>query len=135
MSGGCVARFTRVDHHDRVAFVAELGGEIIAVGRYERLPNKSDAEDAFVVADAHQGRGIGSVLLEHLAAAARESGIRRFHAVVLAENNAMLRVFRDAGYETKRHIDFGEVQLEFDIDETVLTEAVAREREQHAEAR
>ena len=63
-------RFTNVDHHDRVAFVAELGGEMIAVGRYERHgQGTDDAEVAFVVADAHQGRGIGSVLLEHLAAA------------------------------------------------------------------
>ena len=49
------------------------------------------------MSDAHQGRGIGSVLLEHLAAAARESGVRRFQAVVLAENRAMMRVFREAG--------------------------------------
>jgi acyl-CoA synthetase (NDP forming)/GNAT superfamily N-acetyltransferase len=134
--------FTHMDHHDRVGLVVELNGEAIAVGRYARLPtpdNKPDApveaEVAFVVADAHQGRGIGSVLLEHLAAAARESGIERFHAIVLAENNAMLRVFRDAGYEVTRHMDHGEVTLEFDIDETAVTERVAREREQHAEAR
>ena len=128
-------RFTHVDHHDRVAFVAELAGEIIAVGRYERHPGTDEAEVAFVVADAHQGRGIGSVLLEHLAAAAREIGIRRFQALVLAENAAMIRVFRDAGYETTRHLEHGEVTLEFDVDETALTETVMREREQRAEAR
>ncbi len=130
-----LVRFTNVDHHDRVALIAELGGEIIAVGRYERTPGTDEAEVAFVVADAHQGRGIGSVLLEHLAAAAREIGIKRFHAVVLAENNAMIGVFRDAGYETTRHQEYGEVTLEFAVDETALTEAVMREREQRAEAR
>jgi acyl-CoA synthetase (NDP forming)/GNAT superfamily N-acetyltransferase len=139
-------RFTHVDHHDRVALLAELGGEIIAVGRYERIwpqpasaeatsDGGEEAEIAFVVADAHQGRGIGSVLLEHLAAAARETGIKRFQAVVLAENTAMIRVFRDAGYETTRHQEYGEVTLEFAVDETALTEAVMREREQRAEAR
>jgi acyl-CoA synthetase (NDP forming)/RimJ/RimL family protein N-acetyltransferase len=128
-------RFTHVDHHDRVALVAELAGEIIAVGRYERQDDTDEAEVAFVVADKHQGRGIGSVLLEHLAAAAREVGIRRFVAVVLAENVGMIRVFRDAGYEIARHIEYGEVTLEFDVDETATTEAVMREREQHAEAR
>ncbi|MCU1658461.1 MAG: family N-acetyltransferase [Pseudonocardiales bacterium] len=128
-------RFTHVDHHDRVALIAELGGEIIAVGRYERTPGTDEAEVAFVVADAHQGRGIGSVLLEHLAAAGRERGLKRFHAVVLAENTGMIRVFRDAGYETTRHLEYGEVTLEFAIDETALTEAVMREREQRAEAR
>ncbi len=128
-------RFTHVDHHDRVAFVAELGGEIIAVGRYERAAGTDEAEVAFVVADAHQGRGIGSVLLEHLAAAAREVGVRRFGAVVLAENSGMIRVFRDAGYETKRHMEHGEVTLEFDVAETETTGTVMREREQRAEAR
>lgn len=128
-------RFVNVDHHDRVAFVAELAGEIIAVGRYERHAGTDDAEVAFVVADAHQGRGIGSVLLEHLAAAAREIGIRRFIAVVLAENTGMLRVFREAGYETTRHVEYGEVTLEFAVDETAVTSAVMREREQRAEAR
>jgi acyl-CoA synthetase (NDP forming)/RimJ/RimL family protein N-acetyltransferase len=128
-------RFTHVDHHNRVALVAELAGEIIAVGRFERHPDTDEAEVAFVVADAHQGRGIGSVLLEHLAAAAREVGTRRFTAVVLAENAGMIRVFRDAGYEISRHLEYGEVNLEFDVDETAVTEAVMREREQHAEAR
>jgi acyl-CoA synthetase (NDP forming)/RimJ/RimL family protein N-acetyltransferase len=127
-------RFTHVDHHDRVALVAELAGEIIAVGRYER-GSGSAAEVAFVVADAHQGRGIGSVLLEHLAAVARECGIERFEAVVLAENAAMIRVFRGAGYEATRHIDAGEVTLTFDVAETPTTEAVMREREQRSEAR
>jgi acyl-CoA synthetase (NDP forming)/RimJ/RimL family protein N-acetyltransferase len=127
-------RFTHVDHRWRVAFVAELAGQIIAVGRYERIGETDQAEVAFVVADEHQGRGIGSVLLEHLAAAARESGIRRFHAVVLAENTGMIRVFRDAGYETTRHVEYGEVTLEFDVDETAVTAAVMRERELHAES-
>src|SRR5436309_11952967 len=128
-------RFTNVDHHDRVALVVELADQIIAVGRYERHPGTDEAEVAFVVADEHQGRGIGSVLLEHLAAAAREVGLRRFIAVVLAENSAMIRVFRDAGYEITRHIEYGEVNLEFAVDETAVTEAVMREREQRAEAR
>ncbi|HEX3261265.1 MAG TPA: GNAT family N-acetyltransferase, partial [Pseudonocardia sp.] len=127
-------RFTHVDHHDRVALVAELAGQIIAVGRYERGSDDT-AEVAFVVADAHQGRGIGSVLLEHLAAAARECGVARFRAVVLAENAAMIRVFRDAGYLTTRHLESGEVTLTFDVAQTPTTEAVMRDREQRAEAR
>ncbi|MDT4939908.1 MAG: hypothetical protein QOG80_3579 [Pseudonocardiales bacterium] len=128
-------RFTHVDHHDRVAIIVELGDEIIAVGRYERTTGTDEAEVAFVVADVHQGRGIGSVLLEHLAAAARENGVKQFHAIVLAENSAMIRVFRDAGYEMTRQVELGEVRLDFAVDETALTETVMREREQHAEAR
>jgi GNAT superfamily N-acetyltransferase len=69
-------KFTHMDHHDRVGLLVELGDDVIAIGRYARLapdkdgaPAPAEAEVAFVVADAHQGRGIGSVLLEHLAAA------------------------------------------------------------------
>ena len=128
-------RFVNVDHHDRVALIALLGRQIVAVGRYEREGGTDQAEVAFVVADEHQGRGIGSVLLEHLAAAARESGISRFQAVVLAENRAMVRVFRDAGYEVTRQLEYGELTLEFDVAETATTEGVMREREQRAEGR
>jgi len=136
-----LARFTQMDYRDRVGLVVLLGLEIIGVGRYARLsaregePSAPEAEVAFVVTDAHQGRGIGSMLLEHLAAAGRESGIQRFQASVLAENGAMLRVFRDAGYAVTRHSDGGEVTLEFALDETALTEAVSHEREQRSEAR
>ncbi|MFK0249882.1 GNAT family N-acetyltransferase [Amycolatopsis azurea] len=128
-------RFSTVDHHDRVAFVALLGDDIVAVGRYERLDRGPSAEVAFVVDDAHQGRGLGSILLEHLAAAASESGLRRFVAEVLAENAAMVRVFRDAGYQVSREIEEGVLHLEFDIDPTEESLAVARSREQAAEAR
>ncbi|PXY24968.1 bifunctional acetate--CoA ligase family protein/GNAT family N-acetyltransferase [Prauserella endophytica] len=127
-------RFSTVDHHDRVAFVALLGDDVVAVGRYERLDAES-AEVAFVVDDAHQGRGLGSILLEHLAAAASERGLRRFVAEVLAENSAMIRVFRDAGYQVSRAFEEGVVHLEFDIDPTEESLAVARAREQAAEAR
>ena len=128
-------RFSIVDHHDRVAFAALLGDDIIAIGRYERLDDGPSAEVAFLVDDAHQGRGLGSILLEHLAAAASESGLRRFVAEVLAENAAMVRVFRDAGYQVSREIEEGVLHLEFDIDPTEESLAVARSREQAAEAR
>jgi acyl-CoA synthetase (NDP forming)/ribosomal protein S18 acetylase RimI-like enzyme len=128
-------RFSTVDHHDRVAFVALLGDDIVAVGRYERLDGGPSAEVAFVVDDAHQGRGLGSILLEHLAAAASECGLRRFVAEVLAENSHMVRVFRDAGYQVSREIEEGVLHLEFDIDPTEESLAVARSREQAAEAR
>ncbi|MBV8194363.1 MAG: hypothetical protein JOY80_02425 [Candidatus Dormibacteraeota bacterium] len=49
--------FTHVDYQDRMAFVAELRDEIIAVGRYERLATSAEAEVAFVVTDRHQRRG------------------------------------------------------------------------------
>jgi acyl-CoA synthetase (NDP forming)/RimJ/RimL family protein N-acetyltransferase len=127
--------FTHVDYRDRVALVAELGADLIAVCRYDRLVDTSDAEVAFVVEDAHQGHGLGSVLLEHLAAAARERGISRFVAEVLAENPRMARVFIDAGYQAKRSFEGGVVHLVFPIEPTERQLAVAYEREQRAEAR
>ncbi|HVD29645.1 MAG TPA: GNAT family N-acetyltransferase, partial [Mycobacteriales bacterium] len=128
-------RFTHVDHTDRVALVALLGDEVIGVGRYDRLEGTADAEVAFVVDDAHQGRGIGSVLLEHLAAAARERGIQRFVAEVLTENSRMVRVFTDAGYSASYEYDSGVVHLSFPIAPTEQSRAVAAERERRAESR
>ncbi|MCE0767539.1 bifunctional GNAT family N-acetyltransferase/acetate--CoA ligase family protein [Pseudonocardia kujensis] len=135
-------RFVTVDHHKRVAFVALLGDEIIAVGRYEGLGDPAEpdapvtsAEVAFVVRDDHQGRGLGSILLEHLAAAARENGLDRFEAEVLVENHTMVRVFREAGYQVRRAFAEGVLHLEFDIDPTERSLAVRDSREQAAEAR
>jgi acyl-CoA synthetase (NDP forming)/GNAT superfamily N-acetyltransferase len=128
-------RFTEVDYRDRVALVITIGGEIMGIGRYDRLDDPAEAEVAFNIADAHQGRGIGSILLEHLAAAARENGIRRFSAEVLPENRKMLMVFSDAGYDVKRHFDDGVVSLEFNIDPTDKSRAVMESREHRAEAR
>src|SRR4051812_47426972 len=129
-------RFTHVDHHDREAFVVELGGELIAVGRYERLgAGAPDAEVAFVVEDAHQGRGIGSVLIEHLVAAAQEEGITEFEADVLPENRTMLRVFADAGFRIDRAFGDGVVHLSFQIAPTADSLRVQLAREKRAEAR
>jgi predicted CoA-binding protein/RimJ/RimL family protein N-acetyltransferase len=128
-------RFTEVDYRDRVAFVITIGGEIVGIGRYDRLDDPTEAEVAFNIADSHQGRGIGSILLEHLAAAAHENGIRRFSAEVLPENRKMLMVFSDAGYDVKRHFDDGVVSLEFNIDPTEKSRAVMESREHRAEAR
>jgi acyl-CoA synthetase (NDP forming)/GNAT superfamily N-acetyltransferase len=135
MSDRDLRRFSVVDHHGRVAFGAFLGDDLIAVGRYEQLDGGGSAEVAFVVQDAHQGRGLGSILLEHLAAAARERGLDRFVAEVLGENGQMVRVFRDAGYRVSRAIEEGVLHLEFAIDPTEESVEVARAREQAAEAR
>jgi acyl-CoA synthetase (NDP forming)/RimJ/RimL family protein N-acetyltransferase len=128
-------RFTHVDHDNRVAFVLLLGDQLIGVGRYDRYPGTDDAEVAFLIEDAHQGRGLGSVLLEHLAAAALERGIKQFVAEVLAQNNRMVRVFLDAGYTPTRTYEEGVVHLSFPIAPTETALAVASEREQRSESR
>jgi acyl-CoA synthetase (NDP forming)/GNAT superfamily N-acetyltransferase len=134
LSARDVHRFTHVDNHDRVAFVATLGDRIVGIGRYDRLDARS-AEVAFNVSDAHQGRGLSSVLLEHLAAAARENGIARFVAEVLPRNRKMLTVFQQAGYEVASRFENGVISLHFDIDPTDRSLAVMEAREHRAEAR
>ncbi|MGW5573295.1 bifunctional acetate--CoA ligase family protein/GNAT family N-acetyltransferase [Nocardia thailandica] len=130
-------RTTHVDYHDRVGLVALLGETIIGVARYELLPREGAraAEVAFVVADDHQGRGLGSILLEHLAGAAAENDIGAFVAEVLAENAAMVTVFRDAGYQIQHSRDGAELHLEFAIDPTEALRAVRDAREAASEAR
>ncbi|WP_225826649.1 bifunctional GNAT family N-acetyltransferase/acetate--CoA ligase family protein [Streptomyces naphthomycinicus] len=143
LSAKDVHRFTHHDFVDRVGLAATIGGEFIATVRYDRigadgLPASGpadEAEVAFLVQDAHQGRGVASALLEHVAAVARERGIRRFAAEVLPANNKMIKVFTDAGYTQKRSFEDGVVRLEFDLEPTDRSLAVQRAREQRAEAR
>src|SRR4029079_11894629 len=92
-----VQRFTTVDYRDRVALVATIEDQIIGVVRYERT-GQDEAEVAFVIEDPYQGRGLGTILLEHIAQAARERGVLRFVAEVLPHNARMLEVFEHAGY-------------------------------------
>ncbi len=126
-------RFTHVDHHDRVALVVLWQEEIVAVGRFDQVGG-GDAEVAFNVSDAAQGKGLGSVLLEHLAAAGRELGVRRFVADVLPQNARMLRVFTDAGYDVQQVYDDGIIAVSFTIRPTDRSLAVLAERERRAEA-
>jgi acyl-CoA synthetase (NDP forming)/GNAT superfamily N-acetyltransferase len=130
-----IARFTQVDYDRRVALVAVLGGELIAVGRFEGIPDSEVAEVAFVVDDAHQGRGLGSVLLEHLAAIAAERGIRRFEADVLSDNARMVRVFVDAGYAATQAYEQDTIHLVFPVEPTSASVAVMQSREHRSEAR
>lgn len=134
-----LARFTNVDYVERMALVGVLGDDLIAVARYESLATRygegREAEVAFLVADEHQGRGIGSVMLEHLAAAGRAAGITRFVADTLPENSRMLRVFHDAGFDDVRAFEDGVVRVAFPIAPTESSEAVSHAREQRAAAR
>ncbi|WP_406498088.1 GNAT family N-acetyltransferase [Streptomyces sp. NBC_00846] len=138
-----VHRFTHHDYVDRVGLAVTVGGEFIATVRYDRIDERGrpasapadEAEVAFLVQDAHQGRGVASTLLEHIAAVARERGIRRFAAEVLPANTKMIKVFRDAGYTQQRSFEEGSVHLTLDLEPTAESLAVQRAREQRAEAR
>ena len=118
-----VVRFTTVDYEDRLALVAFDGDRLIGVGRFDRRPWESEAEVAFVVADEYQHHGIGSLLLDELARAARQRGIETFRADTLAENRTMLDVFHHAGFPVTSSIEYGTVTLRFPI---APTESYAR---------
>ena len=133
--------FTELDFRRHVGLVATLweGEEehIIAVGRYicpssDNPPTR--AEVAFAVADAHQGRGLGTLLLEHLADIARAQGITEFEADVLGENNQMLQVFATSGFEVQRAIEGGVLHVAFPTADTDRFRAVRAEREREATA-
>ena len=138
-----VRRFVDVDQQDRVGMVLTVAERIIAVGQFERLPgavepggpeSKGDlAEVAFLVQDKHQHRGIGQLLLEHLAQVGREVEVRKFVAEILPENAGMIQVFREASYQVKGGYEEGVMHLEFAIDPTTTSLEVMQSREHRAE--
>ncbi|MDQ1537150.1 MAG: hypothetical protein QOE58_1543, partial [Actinomycetota bacterium] len=128
-----VTRFTQVDYDWRVALVATVGGEIIGVARYDRL-DATTAEVAFHISDAQQGKGVGSVLLEHLAAIGQEGGVTKFVADVLPQNHKMIQVFTEAGYDVNYHFDDGVIAVAFTIEPTEQSQTVRLSREHRSEA-
>ncbi len=89
---------THVDYDQRYAVVAETGGAIVGVARFERIKERpTHAEVAFTVADDFQGRGLGSRLFRRLAELALARGIAVFEAEVLKNNESMLRIFERSG--------------------------------------
>jgi acetyl coenzyme A synthetase (ADP forming)-like protein len=114
------------------ALADENGERIVAIGNYVRLRDPALAESAFAVADSEQGRGIGTRLLERLAARAGGVGIERFVAEVLSENRSMLGVFEQAGFELKRELAGGVVEVQFPIASTVRFERSVEERDHTA---
>ncbi|HEY5663893.1 MAG TPA: GNAT family N-acetyltransferase [Ilumatobacter sp.] len=128
-------RYTTVDFVDRVAFVVEQHGEFIAWASYERWQNREDAEVAFMVADGHWGKGIATLLLEHLAAVAHHNGITRFTAQTLGTNRAMLAVFSKAGWPVHRRFESGVIDVDFVLDDTSEFIDSVERREQRADSR
>lgn len=114
-----LATLTGVDFTDHVGFVAEFGDDIVAVGVLDRWPGTTTGEVAFMVDGAHRGRGLATLLLEYLVAAAREVGFEALVAVTLPSNQPMLGVFTRAGFETGRTFADGliEVTLALELDE------------------
>jgi GNAT superfamily N-acetyltransferase len=110
-----LAHLTELDFNDQVGLAATMkdGGRerFIGIGRYFRMQDRTRAEVAFAVLDEHQGRGIATLLLEHLRRIARQSGIVEFSADVMASNRHMLEVFRDSGFQHHSSAEDGIVRV------------------------
>lgn len=117
-----------------IALVAEVQGRIVALATAEQVSDEVE-EVAFLVDDDHRGHGLGSLLLEHAAAGARDRGVRRLTAEVLPENRRMLGVFLDAGFGIARRTDGGVVMVDLDPSATDIFLAAADDREARSEAR
>jgi acetyl coenzyme A synthetase (ADP forming)-like protein len=97
---------------DSCVLLACCGSRIVAVAGFYRnglVPDR--AEVAFAIADALQGRGIGTRLLERLAEHARERIISVFDAEVKSDNGRMLEVFVESGYAFTQSIESGVTHL------------------------
>jgi len=107
-------RVCRMPAPDHAALLALKNGELVGVGTYE-IAGEDTAEIALAVADDMHGRGVGTLLLEHLGSAARRQGVCTFTGPVLSENAEMLKVFADAGLSVHRQTDKGVIELACDL--------------------
>ena len=118
--------FTELDFDNQVGLTAtkmEGGRErFIGIGRYFRTPDRLSAEVAFAVLDEYQGRGIATLLLEHLRRIAHASGIAEFVADVMVSNHHMLDVFRGSGFQRKSFSQGGVVHVSLRTDHKVGVE-------------
>jgi acetyl coenzyme A synthetase (ADP forming)-like protein len=109
-----VRRMMDVDYSKRYGIVAVtgVGHEIVGHAMYVAIGAET-AELALAIADAYQGRGLGTILLGQLAEAASAAGIQVLEAVVRPENHRMLEVLRESGFPVQSHSEPGEVHAVF----------------------
>jgi acetyl coenzyme A synthetase (ADP forming)-like protein len=126
-------RFCTVDYRDTFAFVAEVlrepGRDIVAIGRYYRLPDHHSAEVVLAIEDDYLERGLGTGLLEQLANVARYYGIDTFEADVLFENEQMMNVFKDYGFHITSKVQGVVNHISFPITRTSEVEERVAEKE------
>ncbi len=142
LSDGELARLTEFDFADSVGLAATLreGGRerIIGICRYDVIREGNEppcrAEAAFAVAEEFRGKGVGTLLLEHLVSIARSSGVTELEADVLEENSQMLQVFSDSGFRLKRSLQDDVIHLSFPTGETEESLEARLHRECHAAA-
>jgi acyl-CoA synthetase (NDP forming)/GNAT superfamily N-acetyltransferase len=128
-----VARLLRTPSGDHMAVVVLDRGEVVGVGCIERTSEAGTAEFALLVDDGHHSEGVGTLLLEHLVAAARRAGYQRMRADVLSENTAMLHVLRDLGALIQQSAHQGTVDVVFSTKEQPAWRQAVEDREGLAE--
>jgi acetate---CoA ligase (ADP-forming) len=122
-----------VDYASELGVISEVNGEITGVAHYFVLRHTpSVAEVAFAISDSAQGSGVATKLLETLVLGAREQGIERFCAEVLADNRRMLDVFLCMGFDITSRSAEGTVDLSFPIAPTPASTELAAQRSQTA---
>lgn len=114
-----VKRMVDVDYTTRYGIVAVAGAQHEVVGHAMYVAvGAGTAELALAVADAYQGRGLGTILLGQLSEAAADAGIEVLEAVVRPENHRMLDVLRESGFPVRSRSEPGEIHAEFPTDLT-----------------
>jgi RimJ/RimL family protein N-acetyltransferase len=113
-----ILHYTDVDQRDHAGVGAWLEGVLVGHALYDRLADGVEAEVALEVADACQGLGIGTAMLETLADLAQAAGLSRFVAHVMPENHRMLQVFSDLGFEERAVFEDGVVRVDLTLAET-----------------
>ena len=132
--GAAAASAVEADHEDHETMLALVGKHVVGGAQYLRDGSSPVAEIGVSVADELQGQGLGSILVGHIAEAARERGIVLLRASVLPENHQMVEVFRRTGFPISILAKPGEVQVDLTTDGGEATIEQYEERQRHAAA-
>ncbi|MFA5368328.1 MAG: GNAT family N-acetyltransferase [Dehalococcoidia bacterium] len=112
-------RFCTIDYDHTFALVVTVGEgdneRLLAVARYYRLPSEDSAEFAIVVADRYQKQGIGTHLMQELADAAKNGGIRYLQGDVLVENKEMMHIIESCGFQVAEELEEGVYRATLDL--------------------
>jgi RimJ/RimL family protein N-acetyltransferase len=125
-------RFTHPDGRLHAGVIAFVGQELVGHACFDRKEGSREAEVGYEVADAFQGRGLGTLLLEALVRQARGEGVATFTALVLPQNRQSLQVFRDLCLEERTRFEEGCVHVALDLAPTAASRAAERHRRARA---
>jgi acetyltransferase len=91
------------DYDRDLPLAAEVGGQIVAVGRLSRRPSRDQGRLSLLIIDAYHGKGLGTLMVDRLLQIAKQEGIRTVFAEVLSENTGMLSILKNKGFNQKEH--------------------------------